>query len=546
MKQRKPYYNSQKNTYFDGVVCRGLQHGDYDSLAKKYYNAETERWITRKLSNMYSELPTIKVTLFSAVDYSNLKHLLGSSVVDRVKYFLTFVYRSMLFEERNTNSWVYISTDFIRVILSYEWSNVVDALIELGILESNISQRNPYNANKFKRFYRLSESVYSSEKRKSLISSSKLYSALKRRKEKIVSADSMIKHEQNVFEHNLTIAEHSIEDLFRKRFARKRREEIAKLTWDTIGEKRTVSIRKKLDLINSNEGYKEYREKFFSRYEVLRDLIISKSEIDVNVTKNSFGNRVYNPIIQSDREFREIIYIDNQPAVEVDMVTGYSSLFALFLYHYDRGITTLVPKEVFKVFSDEMNVPLNFTRDFLEEYGAYFSGGRHDFYWRVGFTLRSELMKRKNLSELSSPISNIGLFHYTSEDRGYIKDLVIRIINSNPSFHTTTRFFNGLFSFDDLQNILFGSHASSFLNQIKSIQLFPKGDVIKLHANITYILIYMEQKIMGEIKSKLIKEGVPYVSLHDGLLVAECDKDFCQSCCNSITNKYGYINFKSK
>lgn len=526
---------------------RELLHGDYCSKRKRYYNNDTGKWITRKLTSMHSEQRKLLVYDFHVCKREYLKEIFEHKHLNRVSYFLTYLYRAMINEERNVNQWVYISADFNRLMLTNDWSALIDVLIDLDIIEVNKPQRSPYNRNKFKSYYRLKSNVYSSKYDKHYITHSKLFKSIKSKRKKSLSADVLLEYEQNVFANNVKLANKGISSLFSKRVQRKRAEDLSKLTWDTIGERRTKEIQNRLDRIGFNTKTRtEYFDRFEKRFNVLQDKIeISKSSVeDIVVSKHDFGDRFYNPIITIDREFRELIYLDNQPTVEVDMVTGYSSLFYTLLHHLTHNIRTIVPKQVFDEYYKNGKLEYYFD-EFLDDFYPFFDGGKVDFYQAVGYQIRNRITNIKNIDKISSPIASIGLTSYTKEDRNYIKDLLIRIINSNPLHHSNTSFIDKTFSFDELQSIIFSSHVKDFLNDIKSKKIFKRG-VKKRNANITKVLITMEQRIMRMLKTKLVEQGIPYISLHDGVLVGEKNKEFTLSYCNQISNKFPFIHFKSK
>ena len=545
----KPTYNEQKDIYFDGIIERSLMHGDYCSKRKKYYNNDTNKWIGRRLDSMKNTKDK-RLLCYDFEEYpiSKLKTFFSYEHIDRVVYFLTYLYRLMNDEERNVNMWVYISSDFCRMLLTQDWEEIVEVLTDLDVIEINKSQRNPYNRNKFKKHFRLRRYIFEGKHTKYYVYNTKLINSLVKRRKKIVSKERYLKYEQEVFESRISLRRVSLSSLFKQRVSRKKEEDYHQLLWDTIGVQKTNKIIKRQQDIgwNHNEA-SEYYKGFERRYYQLIDNIDRcKTKVeDLVVSKDTFAGRIYNPIIRNDREFRQMILLDNQPVVEIDMSTGYSSLFYTMLQHLQHNNRSLVPLEMFSALYDEKDgVFPYYVFDYIRDNEMYF-GSNLDYYKAVGIKIRRQIMKFRNIDEIQSPVGNIGLFNFAKQDRAYIKDLIIRIINSNPLHHNDTRFIDKLFSFQQLQELIFTEPVSDLLNDIKQLNLY-EGGVKKRNANITKTLILMEQKIMSMLRKRLINENIPYVSLHDGVLVGEKNKDFVLHYCNQISNTYPYIHFKSK
>lgn len=522
------------------------QHGEYSKEKRKYYNADTGKWIGRILPSMVEKRKGIRVYDFNIPydDYFSIR------LIPRVKYFLTYVYRRMIDEERSQQMWVYISSNFQRAILSNDFKDVIAVLEDIGCLHVDMKGVNPYDSRKKKIYFKIDDRYFDSVDSVSKIYNQPLYKSLRVQYRKIVSPYDFLDYEVNVFKNNIGVLDHSFEGLLNKRIGRKQSEERGKYFWDTLSKSVHSQISKSVQdgkyVGWTDVMIRDYKKRFKQRYDSLIESIKYYDDVGNigSVKVNDFAGRVYNPIIQKDKEFRSFISIDGEDCVEVDMVTGYASLMYVILDSLNTGKSDLIDYNILdRCWNKEDDMPMFYVKDFLDTYRMCFGKGSIDFYHYVGVRIVNSLKDRGVV--LDPFVSEVGSLIQKREYRNYIKDLIIKLINSNPDHFKNHRFIGGNYTFSELSDIVFTPGVSSFLNHIKSNPIY--SDVKrKLWVNSSKMVMKQEVYIMREIQLSLMDSNIPYVSLHDGVLVGRSRLPLVQNIIDSVVSKYRFVQFKYK
>ena len=524
------------------------EHGDYSKELKKYYNANTGKWISRILPSMQRKRKGIRVYDYP-IQYD--RHFTNRHIA-RVQYFLTYIYRRMIDEERSEAMWVYISSNFQRAILSNDFKHLID-ILENQIKCIYVERRgsNPYDSRKSKVYFKLKEEYFDAVESTSIIYSDPLSKSLQRQYNRLISPHEFLLYEVNVFKEHITIGEHSLDSLFTQRIKRKQEEDRAQLFWDTLSKSKYSSLVSRIDretLGWNKEQVDSYRVRFEKRYKSLVDTLTEYNELnDVSAVRlQKFANRIINPIIVKDREFRSIVRIDGEECIEYDMSTGYASLLYTILDAITNNQRSNVDYNIVsRYWQEDKDLPKYDFRVFLDDYSMCFGKNSIDFYHRIGMKLLNYIKNNFNLTEEDGFIQKAGALIQGKPYRNYIKDLVIRLINSHPHHYKNVRFIGGRFTFEELSTVLFTEEVTHFLNDVKFNKIY-KDSSRRLWANASKMVMKQEVKVMRDIHNALIDSNIPYVSLHDGILVGKGRLNVVDGIVKSVVSKYRFVQFKYK
>ena len=177
-----------------------MKHGEYSKKLRKYYNANTGKWINRILPSM-DRGRTKGVRVYKlpidVTEYFETKY------VDRVKYFLTYIIRSMFNEDRNEEMWVNISTKFIRTVLSNEYKSILPVLQDLNLIEVVRRGVNQYDSRKQLYYFVFNSDMLQGIKDFEYVYNTSLMRSLKKHFRKIMFNNFYIEYEVNVFKSHL-------------------------------------------------------------------------------------------------------------------------------------------------------------------------------------------------------------------------------------------------------------------------------------------------------------------------------------------------------
>lgn len=116
---------------------------------------------------------------------------------------------------------------------------------------------------------------------------------------------------------------------------------------------------------------------------------------------------------------------------------------------------------------------------------------------------------------------------YSKYKRGYMKELVLYILNGKRDFSKDLRFIDGKYDYDEIGRLLFGKRGFECIEKIKNSDLkFKKGKKFygyKRYLNMSKILMSIEVMFMEGKFRKLMNEGIRYLNIYDGLIVSSVD-----------------------
>jgi hypothetical protein len=257
----------------------------------------------------------------------------------------------------------------------------------------------------------------------------------------------------------------------------------------------------------------------------------------------NYGGRIYNIVNCVDKEFRELLRLDGEKLIEVDMVCGYVSLLYR-LFKVIENENDLYNSELEKEIRNKVGNVNGF--DFINHYKNLIYEVRNeevDFYLYIYYKLFTINLFRKEKKIEERKVLK-------KEKRNYVKGLVINIINGKDDFFKNRRFIDDRYNYKELCELIFMKNGFKCLNKLKEVEIdfkFGKNYYgYEKYINVSKILNLFEVEIMNEKSKLLMREDIKYISLFDGLLVKESDKDRVLKILNGNCNvdKEGIIKFK--
>tara|TARA_X000000950_G_scaffold55371_1_gene66308 strand:- start:34401 stop:35933 length:1533 start_codon:yes stop_codon:yes gene_type:complete len=503
---------------------RKNKYGDYNKSIKKYYNEDSNKWVT-KLNKKTIEEKYIRYE-FSCFDDREIEKHFGWSNIDRVGKYIFLIYKKTIaINKIYGKKYVYLEkiNDEQKLLgyNNYQW--ILKKLIELEIIKIKIGRK---IYNKSIRLYKLNDDFLHCEKRNVFIRNSKIIKLLDNRY-KSFSNDKFIDWEiQSCKKLNIEDSRIGLSRLISIRLRKKLINNRKKLDWDFIGKREKEKIKK---LFDEDEKI-EYMLQCERNFELLKSDILSLKEGGITsdmFSYDDFGGRLYNIVNNKEKEFRKLLKLSVYKIEEVDMINGYISL----LCRVFKGISQLSRGE--SDFDDKI-------KDIVEEYNGddflrmyedvcFGNGKRIDFYKYVGMRL-------------------YGIKTVNEDLREYLKGLVLYILNGNDEFNNNKRFVDEKYTIEELGVRVFGENGWKCINKIKKTNInFRFGKQFfgfSNYKNLSKILSYMEVYIMKEKWELLIKNRINYLSLFDGVLVSSKEKDMVLDIMNNNRGINNCIRFK--
>ena len=504
---------------------RKNKYGDYNKSIKKYYNEDSNKWVT-KLNKKTIEEKYIRYE-FSCFDDREIEKHFGWSNIDRVGKYLFLIYKkSLVVRKMYDKDYVYLDkmSDEIRLLGYDYYRGIVDKLKELKIIKIKTNKK---VYDKSVRLYKLNDEFFSCDKRRVFIRNSKVISLLDRRIKSTLNDDFIGWEIDSCKKLNLEESKTGLYRLISIRLRDKMISEEKKLDWDFIGKREKEKISKGW----SDEKRVEYILQCERNFELLKTDILSLKEGGITndmFSYDDFGGRFYNILNNKEKEFRNLLKLGLNKLIEVDMINGYVSL----LCRVFKGITEL--KKGDNPFDDRIKEIVGDENgdEFLNMYEdiCFGKGKRIDFYNYVG-------------------LKSFGLKGMDSDSRDYIKGLILYTLNGKIEFSSDKKFIENKYTIDELGERVFSKGGWRCIQKLKNTSIdFKIGKTnygYIQYKNMSKILSFMEVTIMKDIWRKLISNKINYISLFDGLLVSSIDKELVLELVNNnISNINSCIKFK--
>jgi hypothetical protein len=507
----------------------------------KYYNYDLNKWDFNKRSKI--DLKYIRYE-FSCFDDREIEMVFGWNNIDKIGKFLYLIYKKSItkkIDNEDGEKWVYVdkNEDEKQILGSDYFLNIRLKLEELKLIKIKVGKLNRYKKEVL--LYRLNEKFYSCIKREVWIRNRSLNKKLSLRYKNKINEDDLIRNEvENCKFLEIIDSKYDLDGIIDKRIKRKKKEYYEKSRYDFEGDRKIKNYENKIlkyDTINRNE--------INNRFELLRLNIkeIKFGENDLIYRDKNYGGRIYNIINCVDKEFRELLRLDGEKLVEVDMVCGYVSLLYR-LFKVIENENNLYNNELDIEIRNKVGDVNGF--DFIHYYKnlVYEVRDGIDFYLFIYFNLISDV----NL--FGDKKDRVGRKEVKKENRNYIKGLVINLINGKDEFLKNKRFIDNKYDYRELCELIFKKNGFECLSKLKGIEIDFKFGYnyygYEKYKNISKILNLYEVEIMNEKSKLLMREDIKYISLFDGLLVKESDKDRVLKILNGNckVDKEGIIKFK--
>ena len=503
---------------------REFSYGDYNNQTKKYYNEDSNKWVSwldkKQIIEKYIRYE------FSCFDDKEIEKHFGWSNIDRVGKYIFLIYKKTVqINKMYGKDYVYLEkvNDEQRLLGYNNYKSVIEKLKQLKIIKVKIG-RKVYD--KSIRLYKLNDDFLDCDKRIVFIRNSKVIKLLDERY-KTISDDEFIQWEiDSCKKLNIEDSESGVGRLISQRIRQKLIENEEKLKWDFIGKREKAKLQKGWD----DKKKTEYILQCYRNFEILKSDILSLKEGGITTdmfTYDDYGGRLYNILNNKEKEFRNLLKLGVNKLIEVDMINGYVSL----LCRVFKGITQLQKGD--NPFDDKIKEIVGDENgdDFLQMYEdiCFGEGKRIDFYNYVG-------------------IKSFGIRGMTKEYRDYIKQLTLYIINGKDDFSKDKKFIDNKYSYNEIGERIFGKGGWRCMEKLKNTSIdFKVGKTnygYSQFKNMSKILSFMEVIVMKDIWRKLIKNKINYISLFDGVLVSSVDRNLVMELVNKNKGINSCIRFK--
>ena len=505
-------------------------------LGKGYFNSNSGKYVSRKYDWMGSEVPKRYVRYeFSIYDDVDIMNDFGIALVDRVGRFLSMLYKKRM-NSVSDDKYVYVSNKELSGILGEgKYKDVIVRLREKSLVSTHSGRRLKYNANKKLLYFELNNEFFGCVKRLRYIKNRRLFKYLDTKVEyKFDKENKFLRYEIDVIKRLRIDNDIDVEELVSERIKLKKNEDLNDVfNVDLLRSIDRKNLYKRLNDVENDwdeEYEKYYRKKLISDFDFFKDSIVSVKygEYHNLMFADSFSGRMYNPVNCRFKECRSVLKLDNERLVEIDLKNSYISLlYLVFLVLNDKVSIGIGGEEI----KERLGVVTK-GRLFLKEYKDIFEDNKYDFYKYVGAKLMYiEGVVSENL-------------------RKYLKRTVLSLLNTRKSFEDKKQFFGR--TYEQFMKVVFMSDGYRFIEYVKNNDVFDRWyseDVFasfKSYVNMSKLLMRMEVIVMKIVFDRLINEGIEYVSLFDGFMVKESEKDRVINIVNAEIEGFKCLRFASK
>lgn len=482
------------------------KYGDYIK-GKGYYNEDSGEWVSR-LNKKNIDEKYIRYE-FSIYDDREIENDFGYENIERVGKFLSTIYkRNLEIERRYDDRYCFIENVYVIGILGKKNHKLIIEKLnkELGLIDVKVGSSKGFKKAYLK--YKLSGEFFDNRcfKRHVGIRNTRITRFLDRFYGVEISKNKYLNYEFGVCRRLGVLKNESIlDELFDWRLNIEKKKQIERRDWDFYSKSKRIKY--------SREWNKKRDDEYLKRLKLNFEAL----EFDIKLLQNGVSNykgfsesktagRVRNPILNYPKEFRRLLRIDGEELIEVDMKSAYPSL----LFRIIRGIRDIDYGN--SKFDDKIKDCVGDidVGEFIEEYEDLFSGKSNlDFY--------EEVAKKTSINDVS--ISNY---------RGYIKELILILINAKTSDLKSKRYIKELFNYDELMDLIFTSGVKNVIEKIKEYEFNYSSKEnyygYYKYKNTSRVMMNLESMIMKGIWDKMIKKEIDYISLYDGMLIKKSKK----------------------
>jgi hypothetical protein len=547
------YKDRENIKYWDGIENDNLERNVYDKLNKRYWNDDKKKWVGYKLKDKVVNKSYYRYE-FKCFGINECKLLFGDEVnYDRVLKFIDLIYRRYIFNKSSSGLIKYLrNEDYVRVLnrdlLDYlgnsivkynddevrNWEYILKVLDDSDIIDVYWGGKNKYDSRKKLWWIRLSNIFINSEKKWKLIENNELLRYLRKKNKKIEdSLDKRNKWEVDCCKLlSFEISDDELNNIIDIRFNNKKEENLDKLSWEILSEKRENSVKKKIvrKWVNNisdsfyfdyfEDEYKSMLLKDFENFNNVLKNLKNGNYLDDRFIIDGFGGRYYNIVSNLNRNFRKCLKLDGDEIVEIDIRNSYISFYFSFIgFIVDFENEKEFGIEIFEEIRNRCNNKwgwnfYNYYNDFVFKYKDSV-----DFYKVIGFNLFG--LNVKNYS------------------RNYIKEIVNRIINSDNLILKDWNINN--MNIREIKEKIFMEDGSEFMDKIKSIYL---NDILKIkdykrYNNLNCLVGRLESEVMRKCMDILIDNNIKFISLFDSFLLKRVDSEKVLIMLNEVLKSYG-------
>jgi hypothetical protein len=478
-----------------GIEAR---HNDRDEGTGLYYNEFKGVWgkyISKKVMKRESG---VKMYDFKFFGLEKIRSDFGELKVERLGLFFSLIYNRTLIEEYKEN-WlgVYFSRDDLKRIIGKDWKLDIGRLYNREVIDVN-KRGLKYRGDRSLRYFKLNEGFFNegfNEIGKVDVKDERFEKSIGEyyRRRNDVRTGVMKKVELTLDKCDLILDDLDviIDVLFKNRLI----EDLFNVESEFVYDADKERILNKLVDMDAYE--REYKKGNYRLYECLRSILqnpnIEEKRSYYRIDRDEFGGRLYHLFSNIPKEFRKRITIDGEEVVEIDFNASQPSFLCLL---FEKGA------------------------DFSFTKGVFINHDNSEYV---------KIAKANNMDLYNYMAGRLGLAK--SEDietaRANMKKVFFQLVFGKPKKAI------GKKKRKDVCDKLFGKGFYPFLTELADLDLGVELD--SKHKNLSYLL----QKIESYFLNLVMKEmgDIPFLPIHDALLVKKSDGEQVRSIFNSVIDK---------
>ena len=480
-----------------GIEAR---HNDRDEGTGLYYNEFKGVWgkyISKKVMKRESG---VKMYDFKFFGLEKIRSDFGELKVERLGLFFSLIYNRTLIEEYKEN-WlgVYFSRDDLKRIIGKDWKLDIGRLYNREVIDVN-KRGLKYRGDRSLRYFKLNEGFFNegfNEIGKVDVKDERFEKSIGEyyRRRNDVRTGVMKKVELTLDKCDLILDDLDviIDVLFKNRLIEDLFNVESEFVYDADKEK----ILNKLVDMDAYE--REYKRGNYRLYECLRSILqnpnIEEKRSYYRIDRDEFGGRLYHLFSNIPKEFRKRITIEGEEVVEIDINASQPSFLCLL---FERGSSFVFTKGLFNNHNNEE-------------------------YIRTA--------KENNMDLYSYMARKLGVVE--SEDigtaRANMKKVFFQLVFGKPSKAV------GKKKRKDICDKLFGEAFHPFLTELADLDLGLDFDKKYWYKNLSYLLQKTECVFLNLVMNEM--GDIPFLPIHDALLVKKSDGEQVRSIFNSVIDK---------
>ncbi len=464
------------------------KHKQRHKITKLYWNELEGIWSPNKSKKEYLSKSEVNVYNFDYYDFDKIIEDFGYVLKEKVALFLTRLYqRHIGYQKIMEWDHVYWSYPDLETYLGYNWQDVMEKLIDLGLVMCE-EKSLKYDPIKNTRRFKLNEAFFYNKSGYKIdcIRNQTYCNTILNHYAKLNGKSNHILDniETTIERANFNIR--SVDGLINKMWDDKLNEDEININNQFLhkDDKKAILNRRK-DIDKAKNEYKGIINAYYNYLcQIKESNKILETKALYRLNESSFGGRLSHMYSNTPKQFRKHMTIDGERVKEIDIIASQPSFLYLLVNDWH--------KQEFKG-NEKVNLPLIYNG--LSEV-VQISDRRLDLY---------KIMATK--------IYGLSWRSKRPNGREEMKTLLYRLIFGK------LRGKLGNYSKKDLIIKLFGMDMYMFLDSLRGEAL--EIEVDQVHKRLSKLLQEQESGFMRLVMEDLIEHKIPFLPIYDSLLVKE-------------------------